>query len=291
MRVGVVLIPTDPWAATVARARHIEALGLDHLWVYDHLSWRRYRDQPWHATIPWLTGIAALTSRIRVGTMVANPNIRHPLLLAKDFMTLDHISDGRMILGIGAGGTGFDAKTLGQAPLTPGERLSRLEEFVGVTDGLLRGELEDHSGRWYQISQARMIPGCLQEPRVPVVIAAGGPRGLRLTAEFAEGWVTFGASDGLDRSPAATERAVRDQLQVLDEACADIGRDPGELARIFLAGNTDERPLQSLEAWADFAGRYAEIGLTDLVVHDPRPGDPQWDAPPEILDEIAGART
>src|SRR3954467_12632434 len=119
MRVGVVIIPTDPWPVAVARARTIEALGYDHLWTYDHLSWRRYREEPWYAAIPWLTGLAGVTRRIRLGTLVASPNFRHPVTLAKEAMTLDHISGGRFTLGLGAGGTGFDATVFGGEPLSP----------------------------------------------------------------------------------------------------------------------------------------------------------------------------
>ncbi len=96
MRIGVLLLPTDPWPVTVQRVRTVEALGYDHLWTYDHLSWRRYRDRAWHAAIPWLTGVAGVTSRIRLGTMVASPNFRHPVTLAKDAMTLDNVSNGRV---------------------------------------------------------------------------------------------------------------------------------------------------------------------------------------------------
>ena len=106
MRVGVLMLPTDPWPDTVRRAQELERLGYDHLWTYDHLSWRRYRDRDWHAAIPWLTGIAMATERVRLGTMVASPNFRHPVTLAKEAMTLDHVSGGRLTLGIGAGGTG-----------------------------------------------------------------------------------------------------------------------------------------------------------------------------------------
>ena len=113
------MLPTDPWSETVARARHLEALGYDHLWTYDHLSWRRYRERTWFGAIPWLTGIAAATDRIRLGPLVSSPNFRHPVTLAKDAMTLDHVSGGRLILGVGAGGLGFDSTVLGAEPLTP----------------------------------------------------------------------------------------------------------------------------------------------------------------------------
>jgi alkanesulfonate monooxygenase SsuD/methylene tetrahydromethanopterin reductase-like flavin-dependent oxidoreductase (luciferase family) len=290
IRVGVLLLPTDPWAETLATARRLEEWGYDHLWTYDHLMWRRYQERPWHSTFPWLAGLATQTSRIRLGTMVANPNIRHPLLLAKDCMTIDHLSEGRFTLGIGAGGTGFDATALGQGPLSTAERLARLEEFVKVADGLLRNELTDHEGDWYEVNDARMLPGCVQRPRLPIAIAAGGARGLRLVAESAEAWITYGDSSGADLSPAGTITAVRDQTQMLEAACEAIGRDPGEISRIYLIGNTSERPLRSVDAFDDFAGRYAELGFTDLVFHQPRPDDPVWNDPEEVVAAIASRR-
>jgi len=102
MRLGVLLMPTDPWGDTVVRVREIEAMGYHHLWVLRPPSWQRYRDRPWYGIYPWLAGVATASTRIRLGTMVANPNIRHPLLLAKDAMTIDHVSHGRFTLGIGA---------------------------------------------------------------------------------------------------------------------------------------------------------------------------------------------
>lgn len=138
MRVGVLLLPTDPWDETVAHVQKLEELGYDHLWTYDHLSWRRYRDRPWHAAIPWLTGLAGVTERIRLGTMVSSPNFRHPVTLAKEAMTLDHVSAGRFTLGIGAGGLGFDTAIFVEGEPSAGERASRLAEFVDVVDGLLR---------------------------------------------------------------------------------------------------------------------------------------------------------
>jgi alkanesulfonate monooxygenase SsuD/methylene tetrahydromethanopterin reductase-like flavin-dependent oxidoreductase (luciferase family) len=146
MRYGVLLLPTDPWQEAVARVRHLEEIGYPTLWTYDHLSWRRYRAKPWFAAIPWLTGVAAATSRIRLGTMVASPNFRHPVTLAKEAMTLDHVSAGRFTLGLGAGGTGFDATVFGDEPLSPGARAARLAEFVEVLDALLRQPSTSHRG-------------------------------------------------------------------------------------------------------------------------------------------------
>jgi alkanesulfonate monooxygenase SsuD/methylene tetrahydromethanopterin reductase-like flavin-dependent oxidoreductase (luciferase family) len=289
MRIGVLMLPTDPWAETVSTVQRLEALGYDHLWTYDHLSWRRYRDRPWHATYPWLTGLAAQTSRIRLGTMVSNPNIRHPLVLAKDAMTIDHISDGRLTIGLGAGGTGFDATVFDQPPLTPGQRVDRLAEYAHLLDGLLRDDIRNHRGPYFTVNEARLAPGCVQRPRLPLAIAAGRPRSLRLVAEIADAWITYGDTTLADLSAAGTERAVRKQLDQLEAACDTLGRDPRHLDRIYLIGNTEERPLSSVHAFIDFAGRYRDIGFTDLVFHHPRPDDPVWTDRSEVIEEIAEA--
>jgi len=276
MRLGVVMLPTDPWPETVARARRLEALGYDHLWTYDHLSWRRYRDQPWHATIPWLTGVAAATERVRIGPLVSSPNFRHPVTLAKDAMTLDHVSGGRFVLGVGAGGPGWDATVLGGSQPGPAERVARLGEFVEVIDGLLRNAEFSYRGAHYTVDDARMYPGCVQQPRVPLAIAAAGPRTIALAARYADMWITYGVETMADHS------------RRLDDACAAIGRDPATIERLYLAGSVaDEGVLASVEGFGDFSGRAAALGFTDLVFHHPRPDDPVWTEPEAIIEQIA----
>jgi alkanesulfonate monooxygenase SsuD/methylene tetrahydromethanopterin reductase-like flavin-dependent oxidoreductase (luciferase family) len=287
IRIGVLLIPTDDWRVTVALAQRLEGLGYHHLWVYDHLTWRRYRDRPWHATYPWLAGLAGVTTRIRLGTMVSNLNIRHPAVLAKDAMTIDHISGGRMTIGLGAGGTGYDATVLGQPTLSAGQRADRLAEATALLDGLLRGSLINHTGEHYEVNDARVLPGCVQRPRLPLAIAAGSPRTLRTAAEFADAWITYGDTTFQDLSAAGTERVVRRQADLLDEHCDALGRDPHSIDRIYLIGNTEARPLASMQAFEDFVERYAALGFTDVVFHMPRPDDPIWDESPAIVDEIA----
>ena len=267
--------------------KRLEALGYDHVWTYDHLSWRRYRDRPWHAAIPWLTGVAAATSRIRIGTMVASPNVRHPVTLAKEAMTLDHVSGGRFTLGIGAGGVGFDATVLGDDQPSPGERVARLEEFVHVVDGLLRNDAYSHRGERYVVDDARMIPGCVQQPRLPLAIAAGMPRTLAIAARYADVWITYGDTSYRELSPDATQRIVTEQAALLEAACRDAGRDPAEIQRLFLIGNSEDRPLASTAAFEEFAERYRGLGFTDLVFHHPRPDDPVWNEPETIVEQVA----
>jgi alkanesulfonate monooxygenase SsuD/methylene tetrahydromethanopterin reductase-like flavin-dependent oxidoreductase (luciferase family) len=203
-------------------------------------------------------------------------------------MTLDHVSGGRLTLGLGAGGVGFDATVLGETVPTPGERASRLAEFVEVVDRVLRSPAgASYAGEWYSVDEARMLPGCVQQPRLPLAIAAGGRRTLGLVARYADAWITYGDADYRDTTPAGVDRAVRSQFSVLSAACEAIGRDAGEIDRIYLIGNTDERPLASVEAFVDFAGRFAELGFTDLVFHHPRPDDPVWTEPEQIVEKLA----
>ncbi|NEE00105.1 LLM class flavin-dependent oxidoreductase [Phytoactinopolyspora halotolerans] len=287
MRVGVLLLPTDPWAETVKLAQRLEQLGYAHLWTYDHLSWRRYRDRAWHAAIPWLTGLAAKTSTIRLGTMVAAPTFRHPVTLAKEAMTLDHVSGGRLTLGLGAGRAGFDSDVFGGPAPTRSELAARFAEFVEAIDRLLREPITSHHGAHYTINDARMLPGCVQEPRLPLAVAAAGPRTLATAARYADAWITYGDATHHDITPAGTERIVRAQTEHLTEHCAAAGRDPTTIDRIYLVGNTAEKPLASVAAFTDFVGRYAALGFTDIVFHHPRPGDPIWTEDPGIVEAIA----
>jgi alkanesulfonate monooxygenase SsuD/methylene tetrahydromethanopterin reductase-like flavin-dependent oxidoreductase (luciferase family) len=287
MRLGIVVIPTDPWTDTRARAQRIDALGYDHLWTYDHLSWRHYRDRPWYASLVWLTSMAAVTERIRLGPLVSSPNFRHPVNLAKEVMTLDHVSDGRVVLGVGAGGPGFDSTVLGGPVLPPRELASRLEEFVAVIDRLLREPDVSHQGTYYTVREARMIPGCVQQPRVPIAIAAGGPRTFALAAHHADMWITHGGAVGAPDDPADLDAAIRRQTEALARACESISRDPATIDRLYMIGFERERPVTSVAAFADFCSRYEALGFTDLVLHQPRADDPARDDPPEIVEQIA----
>ena len=114
MRLSTIILPIYSWRDGRAVWRRAEQLGFHAAYTYDHLSWRTFRDGPWFGTMPTLTAAATATETIRLGTMVTNLNFRHPLTLAKDLMTLDDISGGRITLGIGAGGSGFDATVLGE---------------------------------------------------------------------------------------------------------------------------------------------------------------------------------
>jgi alkanesulfonate monooxygenase SsuD/methylene tetrahydromethanopterin reductase-like flavin-dependent oxidoreductase (luciferase family) len=277
VRFGVVILPELGWASSERRWRRAEELGFEHAWTYDHLAWRSFRDQPWFAAIPTLTAAAAVTSRLRLGTLVASPNFRHPLPFAKDLIALDDITGGRVIAGIGAGGTGFDATVLGHPGWPPAERAERFAEFVTLTDLLLRQTMLTWKGRYYSVDEARTFPGCTQEPRLPLAIAAHGPKAMRLAARHGDIWVTLGGSgSGSDEPLGGAEGAgaVAAQMKHLLEACESVGREPASLAKLVLTGLTLGAGLTSLEEFRDTVGHYEAIGVTDFVVHWPMPSEP-----------------
>ncbi|MFD8479110.1 LLM class flavin-dependent oxidoreductase [Kitasatospora sp. NPDC059673] len=272
MRLSTVILPIHRWAEGQKIWQRAEELGFHAAYTYDHLSWRSFREEPWFGSVPTLTAAACATERIRLGTLVTSPNFRHPVTLAKELITLDDVSDGRVTLGIGAGGTGFDATALGQEAWSPKERAERLGEFVPLLDELLRQDATTREGAYYSAVEARNIPGCVQTPRVPFYVAATGPRGLRLAAEYGQGWVTYGdpkapADVPVEQAPAV----IAGQIAKLTAACEQRGRDVGELEKVLLQGSTAEQPLQSVDAFVDWAGTYRELGITELVVHWPVP--------------------
>ena len=211
-RLSTVILPIRRWndggRSLWVRA---EELGFHAAYTYDHLSWRTFRDGPWFGAVPTLTAAAAATERLRLGTLVTSPNFRHPVTLAKDLITLDDVSDGRITLGIGAGGNGFDATTLrgsDEEPWTPRERADHFDEFVPLLDRLLREPSVTQEGRFYAAHEARNIPGCVQRPRLPFAVAATGPRGLRLAARYGQAWVTTGDPKLYETgTPAAVRRS------------------------------------------------------------------------------------
>ena len=256
--------------------RRAEDLGFAHAWTYDHIAWGSLRDAPWFAAIPTLTAAALVTTTMRLGTLVASPNFRHPVPFSRELITLDDIANGRLTVGIGSGGEGWDATILGQQAWSPTERADRFGEFVLLLDRLLRQPTTTYRGRYWSASDAPMHPGCVQKPRPPFDLAATGPRAMRVAARYADVWVTNG--DRAHRGPPlpAPEgvEVVRRQLALLENICEAEDRDPATLDRLVLTGPRLDAGIQSRRAFEGTQEAYADAGITDLVVHWPRPGEP-----------------
>ena len=257
--------------------RRAEELGFEGAWVYDHLAW--YGHTPWDDAYASLAAAAATTTRIRLGTLVTTPNFRTPIPTASAVRTIDRISGGRLTLGIGAGGNTHpsDGDVLDR-DWTPRERADRFEEWVTELDLLLTGESVSFSGEHWSARAVTIAPGMVQQ-RPPFWIAGNGPRGMRLAVRHGQGWIA-------NPRPGSPYSDVREHLARLDEACAETGRDPATLPRLLLTGFSDEQWLASPAAYDDLAGRYAELGITDVAIHWPRPGT-RWDADQAVFEEIA----
>ncbi|MEH1014834.1 LLM class flavin-dependent oxidoreductase [Micromonospora sp. CPCC 206060] len=283
MRIGIVILPDRRWSESEHRWRQAEQWGFDHAWTYDHLGWRDLVDGPWFDSVPTLTAAAMVTSRIRLGTLVASPNFRHPVHFARQVTALDDVSGGRVLLGVGAGGIGFDSAVLGGETLPPKQRVDRFAEFVELLDLVLREDGVDWRGDWFAAVDARRNPGCVQTPRVPFVVAANGPRSMRLAARFGQGWVTTGAGgDDLE----TWWDSVADLTERMDKILAAVGRDPATLDRYLSLDSAPVFSLTSATFFADAVARAARLGFTDVMTHWPRASS--WYAGDEaVLTEVA----
>ncbi len=284
VRVGIVILPEDRWWAAEPKWRAADEYGFDHAWTYDHLGWRSLVDGPWFDAVPTLTAAAGVTSRIRLGTFVASPNFRHPVPFMREANTLDDISDGRIILGLGAGTAAFDAKVLGYPELTVKQRADRFTEFVEALDGLLTTDKFDYTGTYFTSVGARNLPGPVQRPRIPFLVAANGPRTMRLAARFGAGWVTTG-------SPAQTQqewwKSVAEKAAAFDRALEETGRADAKIP-VHRYLSLDAAPvysLSSVQAFADAAGLAEELGFTDVVAHWPRSSGP-YEGHESVLENV-----
>jgi F420-dependent oxidoreductase-like protein len=195
----------------------------DVVWLNDHLyPPRGDEDRPIMDSWTLFGGLAALTSRIRFGTMVTANTFRHPAVLAKQAVTLDHMSDGRLELGVGAGWHEREHEAFG-IDLPPNrERFELLDETFTVLHGLLTEDVFDFQGKHRRIKSARFEPKPVQRPRPPFVVGGSGPRRtIPLAARWADQWNYPDYTGDLDGFVTALER--------LDEACGELGRDRAEI--------------------------------------------------------------
>lgn len=249
-----------------------EAAGFDDLWVDDHLlsdegDWHDAKLEGWTT----LAALAAVTERARIGHMVVANTLRNPGLTAKMTATIDHVSGGRAILGIGAGwferehaafgfdfGSGF------------GERLDRLGEAVPLIRRLLDGETVSHDGRFYRFDDAVCVPRPVQ-PRVPILIGGSGPKKtLPLIARYGDMWNAYGSPEELATSDA-----------ILRAACGAVGRDESEIERTVNLNVVIRRDRgTAMRAWETYVTR-----------HVPQPGEERLDAAgsvEEVAEVLAG---
>lgn len=220
-----------------------------------------------------LAALAVVTSRVRLAPLVLSATYRHPAVVANIVATLDHISGGRVTLGLGAGWQVNEHEQYGLELGAPGERVDRLDEYCAVVRSLLDHDVTSFTGRWFTITGARCEPGPVQS-RLPLLIGGKGDRMLDLVARRADGWNMWAMPD------VFAERSAR-----LDRACAAIGRDPAGIRRSTqaLVLVTDDRSRAEAfvrvaaprAAFAGPAGAFAElvaawraVGVDEVIVPD-----------------------
>ncbi|MCI2239043.1 LLM class flavin-dependent oxidoreductase [Kineococcus sp. TRM81007] len=283
------MLPDQAPEDFVRQVRDAEDAGVRTVWTYDHLSWRALRDGPWHATVPLLAAAATATRTVRLGPQVATPNFRHPVPFAKEIMTLDHLSGGRIDLGIGigAGAQDSDARVLGQAPLSLRERADRFEEWTALLTACFSQERTDHQGTYFTADGARTIPGCLQRPRVPLTLAATGPRGMRLAARYADSWLTYGPYDARPRHEEWLD-ALERQVRAFDDIRARTA--PERRVRRIVQVALDRIDLfASAHAYHRTCEALAAAGFDEISVHWPRVSG--QGVPAERLDDVLSAHS
>jgi alkanesulfonate monooxygenase SsuD/methylene tetrahydromethanopterin reductase-like flavin-dependent oxidoreductase (luciferase family) len=284
MRVGLVILPEYRWWAAEPKWRAVERYGFDHAWTYDHLGWRSLVDGPWFGAMPTLTAAAAVTQRIELGTFVASPHFRHPVSFAREITAVDDVSDGRFLLGAGAGTTGgFDVGVMGGQALSARAQVDRFGEFLELLDRILLNERTTWSGEYYTAVDARSAPGCVRRPRVPFIVAANGPRSIRLVARFGQGWVTTGPKT--DDLPEWWH-GVAERTERLDEALAEVGRAPRSVGRYLSLDSAPTYSLSSASCFTDMVGQAADLGFTDVVAHWPR-ADGVYAGRESVVEEVA----
>ena len=288
LRVGVLVVQNLPWPQWRQRVLEVEELGYDGVYVWDHLVHRT--QEPTDPLFDGLTVLAAaaeLTSRVRLGTLVASPTIRHPLLLAKQAMTIDNISGGRVELGIGAAGVLLDYQVLGMQPWSKAEQVERFRSTVELVDAVLRGATT-YAGAYGSGTGVTLAPGSVQSPRLPLTLAAHGPRTLAIAGRYADCWNTVTTRD---LPPDEVLALVVQRSRLLDEAAREAGRDPASIRRSVLIGSEDWPALASPAAFREAVLRYYEVGVTEVVlVHPDHPAEAKvahGEAAPGIVRRIA----
>jgi probable F420-dependent oxidoreductase len=256
-------------AELLEEARAAEDAGWHGVWLADHYMPNTGDTTPARGDTYecWalLPALAAVTERVRIGTLVSPTSVHHPALLAKRTATLDRLSGGRMVLGLGAGWQINEHHAYGIELEPPAKRVSRFEESIQIVRSMLSAESTTFHGACYDVTEAPCDPKPVQSP-LPLLVGTRGPRMLRITARHADEWNTWGTPE-----QAAGYRAA------LIETCHRVGRDPATIktsanALVDLGGSVPPPGraalLGSAEQLIDQFGQYAELGFDEFILPD-----------------------
>jgi len=255
------------WQIILDEWRRAEDLGFDSAWNWDHfvpLSGDRDGDSLEAWTL--LAGLAAHTSRIRIGSLVTSTTYRNPGVLAKQAVTVDHISDGRLELGLGAGWHQQEHRYFGIPFPSARERVDRFQDAISILDALMREDHPTVMGAYYTVSKAPFSPKPVQKPRIPILVGSSGTRMLRLLAKWADAWHTFG-----------TPQHIAERGALLRRYCDEIGRDPTEIRwSVTLSGDA----VESSDQFKRAVDSYARVGASEFLIEGGH-----WDALTKIAQQ------
>ncbi len=256
-------------AEVLEQARVADGTGWYGVWLADHYMPNTGDTTPARGDTYecWalLPALAAVTERVRIGTLVSPTSVHHPALLAKRASTIDWLSGGRMVLGLGAGWQINEHHAYGIELEPPGKRVSRFEESIQIVRSMLSAESTTFHGAYYDITDAPCDPKPVQSP-LPLLVGTHSPRMLRITARHADEWNTWGTPE-----QAAVHRAA------LIETCHEVGRDPATVrtsvnALVDLDGSAPPPGRAALfgsaQQLVDQFGQYAELGFDEFILPD-----------------------
>jgi F420-dependent oxidoreductase-like protein len=267
----------QPWSDVLEVTRHAEATGWDGVYVADHFMGDGGdfgpAEEPTLEATAALAALAMATERVRLGTLVLGNTYRHPAVLANWAATVDQLSGGRLLLGVGAGWQQNEHEQYGIRLPPPGERIDRFEEACQVLNGLLRETTTTVAGTHYQLTDAICEPKPVQSP-LPLLIGGKGNRMMGVVARHADEWNMWGLPD-----------VIAERANVLDQRCEAIGRDPAAIQRsaqalvlltddqtkaeAFVAGTGGRAAVAGTPAQiAETVSRWREVGLDELIVPD-----------------------
>lgn len=281
MRLATIHLQTLSWPDLARELGDAEAAGVDTAYVADHLDHPTMHDSFIADAWTTLGAAAQVTSRLDLGTLVASSSFRSPLTLARAAATVQEVSGGRCVFGLGAG-TPADAEAALHTTPRAADLTRRFAETVAELDRIFRGEQPG-------IGSLPAAPG---RGRPFLMLAAHGSQGFDLVARYADGWSTYGGGLGVGLDPTAYWSLLAEQSRAVDQACDTVGRDPARLRRSLLLGYGTIRPVESVATFRDCLARAEEAGFDELVVYWPRgaEGTRFW-ADPGVFAECLSARS
>lgn len=273
LRFQVITLPSPSWDVVLERFKYVEDLGFDLVTTGDHFVDWNSPSLPWFEAWTLLAAIARETSRIRIATYVTQFPLRNPAMLARQALTVDHISSGRLEVGLGTGLTIDPAYDMTGIPnYAAKERVERFREYVEIVEKLLANETTSFKGQYYEVKDAVMNPRPVQSPRPPLVIAALGPKMLKIAAQFADNWNSMSFAKDIESQLGETSA----RIAKVDAACEALGRDPASLRRSFLMFDPGSRATggaiayyKSEAAFMAWVEPLLKLGISEIGLYFP----------------------